>query len=152
MQRFTCLIPKPPLSLNLILLLPFHFFLKNITVPRNCNVYNNRLPRLRFVWTSLMNFSICLDCKIPQRFYSLILCHISWDMLVPPFVTTTDSDIPIYHTPNCAIFLHVYILFRQAWNSYIHKICCTVSSWPPNVLHLGYTICFLDPGFYNVCP
>ena len=70
-------------------------------VTRDNNVHNNRLPLLSLddnIWSSIMNFPISLDIKIPQCIHFFIFLHFSWDMFVPSITrinTIFSAEFPI---------------------------------------------------------
>ena len=67
------------------------------------------------VWPPEVDFMVCLDCKVPQQFYSLILLYAFGRMFIP-FVTTLNSiflaHLPMYDPPNTIMPLFIFCLYK----------------------------------------
>ena len=128
----------------LVLFILFSFFLPYVAISGNSYVglHNDCFLCLLFlnynVWPPVMDFTVCLDGKVPQQFYFLILFYAFGGMLIP-FVTALNSislaQLPMYDPPNNIMSLVIFCL-RKLGATTLHKICCTVSSWLPHILHL----------------
>ena len=101
------------------------------TISGNSYVHNDCFLCLVFlnynVWPSVMDFTVCLDGKVPQQFYFLILFYAFGGILIP-FVTALNSiflaQLPTTRPTTSCLFLYSVC----ASLGQLHKICCTVSS------------------------
>ena len=95
----------------------------------------------------MVDFTVCLDGKVPQQFYFLIFFYAFGGMLIP-FVTALNSiflaHLAMYGPPNNIVPLFIFGLWKRGQ---LYKICCTVSSWLPHILLLDDTFWFLILAF-----
>ena len=99
----------------------FSFFLQYVAISGNSYVHKDCFLCLLFlnynIWPPVMDFTVCLDSKVPQQFYFLILFYAFAGMLIP-FVTALNSiflaQLLMYDPLNNIMSLFTFCLRKPA--------------------------------------